>query len=105
MPTCGEGKYLVTLERKQIGEDLVFFLFGGEKPHIGGVVICEPGKKPHVVSFNGHYDHLVLEPVATAACAKYKTRVVVLGGIHIDHATQQEIDQVVSNCNQLINTI
>ena len=98
MLTYGRGKYKVWLKKQKIGQDLVFFLGGGEKPHIGGVVVCEPDEKPKVVKLEEHYDYIVLKPIAEAACKKYKKTVVAIGGIHIDNASKKEIDILVKNC-------
>ena len=101
MRTCGEGKYRVWLDQYKIGRDLVFVLGGGEQSHIGGVVICKPGEEPQIISFEGHYDTVVLAPIAEAACTKYNTTVVAIGGIHIDNATKKDIETVIKNCHDL----
>jgi hypothetical protein len=105
MITSGEGKYKVWLEEKKIGNDILFILGGGEQPHIGSVVICEPDKNPQVIQLEGHYDDVVLKPIAEAACKKYKTKVVAVGGVHVDNATKQEIGKLVENCKELIKCI
>jgi hypothetical protein len=105
MLTYGKGKYKVWLEQKKIGKDLIYFLGGGEKPHIGGIIFCEPGKKTRITKFQGHYDHIVLRPIAEAACKKYKTKVVAIGGIHIDNASKYEIDILVENCRALLKKL
>jgi glutamine amidotransferase-like uncharacterized protein len=105
MITSGKGKYKVWLKRDTIGEDLVFFLGGGEHSHIGGVVICEPGKPVHAIRLTGHYDDIVLQPIAEIACKKYKTKVVAIGGVHIDYATKQEIDLLIENSKKLVERI
>jgi hypothetical protein len=105
MLTSGRGKYKVWLKQKKIGEDLVYFLGGGEKPHIGCVVVCEPLKKTKITKFKGHFDHVVLIPIAEAACEKYKTKVVIIGGIHIDNANKNEIDILVENCHSLLKKL
>jgi len=105
MLTSGEGKYKVWLEEKKIGDDIIYFLGGGEKSHIGGVVICEPGKKAQEIRLEGHFDDVVLKPIAEAACKKYKTKVVAVGGVHVDNATEEEIDLLVKNCNALAKRI
>jgi len=105
MDTIGEGRYKVTLETKIIGGDHVFFLYGGEKPHIGGVVICEPGNDPKVFSLGSHCDHLVLSPLAKRGCEKYQTTIVALGGIHIDDATKDEIEIIKQHCSILLDKI
>ena len=105
MITSGEGKYKVFLEKKQLDEDIVYILGGGEKSHIGGVIICEPGKNSQVIRLENHYDYQVLTPIAEAACKKYNKTVVAVGGIHIDNATKEEINIIVNNCKELIKCI
>ena len=105
MLTSGEGKYKVWLEEKKIGDDIIYFLGDGEKSHIGGVVICEPDKKAQAIRLEGHFDDIVLKPIAEAACKKYKTKVVAIGGVHVDNATKKEIDILVENCLMLVNQL
>jgi len=101
MITSGEGKYKVFIEKIELGDDLIFVLGGGEQSHVGGVVICEPGKSSQIIKLEKHYDHIVLKIIAEAACMKYNKKVTVLGGIHIDNATENEIDIIVKNCEKL----
>jgi hypothetical protein len=105
MITAGEGRYKVWFEQKKIGDNRIIILGGGEKTHIGGVVICEPDKPPRVIRLEGHYDDIVLQPLAEAACKKYHTTVVALGGVHVDNASQEEIDMLVENCRRLVACI
>jgi hypothetical protein len=105
MITSGEGKYTVFLEKKRIDGDLIYILGGGERSHIGGVVICEPGKESQVIRLEGHYDDIVLKPIAEAACKKYNKRVAAIGGVHVDNASQEEIDLLVKNCKELVKCI
>ena len=105
MITSGKGKYKVFLKKIKLDDDLVYILGGGEKSHVGGIVVCEPGKKTQMLKLEGHYDYVVLEPIAEKACKKYKTRVTVIGGIHIDNATKEEIKKIVDNCKELSKCI
>jgi len=105
MITSGEGKYKVFLEEKKIDDDLLYIVGGGERSHIGGVVICEPYKESKIIRLEGHYDDIVLKPIAEAACKKYNKRVAVIGGIHVDNATKKEINLLVKNCKELIKCI
>jgi hypothetical protein len=105
MITSGEGKYKVFLDKKELNSELIFILGGGERSHIGGVVICEPGKKSQIIRLEGHYDDIVLKPIAEAACKKYNTKVVAVGGVHVDNASVQEIDLLVKNCKELVKFI
>ena len=105
MITSGEGKYKVFLEKHKLSDDLVYILGGGEKTHIGGIVVCEPGKKTRTVKFENHYDTIVLQPIAKAASKKYNKKVVAIGGVHVDNATKEEINKIVENCKELIKCI
>jgi len=105
MITSGEGRYKVWLKQEEIGEDRLYILGGGEKPHIGGVVVAEPGKKPQTVRLETHYDHVVLKPIAEEACTKYNVTAVAVGGIHIDDASKDEIEIIVRNCKELMKCI
>ena len=105
MITAGKGKYKVFLKKHKHNDDLIYILGGGEKPHIGAVVLCEPGKKPQVIKIKGHYDYVILLPIGEAACKKYKTRVVAVGGVHVDNATKEEIDILVRNCKNLAKNL
>ena len=105
MITSGEGKFRVWLRRLRIGEDRIYILGGGDKSHIGGLVICEPGKKPQSISLESHYDYIVLEPIANAACKKYNTTSVAIGGIHIDNASKKDIDILIKNCEEIVECI
>jgi gallate decarboxylase subunit D len=105
MITYGEGKYKVFLNKKELGDDLIFILGGGEKPHVGGAVICVPEEKPYVLTYKDHHDHIVLTLIAEAACKKYNKTVIVIGGIHIDNATKDEIELIIDNCKGLVKCI
>ena len=105
MHTSGEGRYKVWLDIKKLHNDILLILGGGEQPHIGAIIVIEPGKKPQIIRIATHYDHQVLTPLAKAAQKKYKTTIVAVGGIHIDNASKEEIQIIVENCRRLIPCI
>lgn len=105
MITSGKGKHQVQLKKLVIGDHLLLILQGGEQPHIGAIVTCEPGKEPILLKLGTHKDYIVLGPLAETACRKYDTTVVALGGIHIDDATNEDIDMVIQNCKRLESCI
>ena len=105
MITSGDGKHRVQLEKQMIGDQILLVLQGGEKPHIGSVVTCEPGKDAIQVVLGSHKDYIVLKPIAETACKKFNTTVVAVGGIHIDNATKEDIEIVIKNCKRLESCI
>ncbi len=102
---AGRGRYEVWMRKHKVGDDLIYVLGGGERPHVGGVVVRRPGEEAEVVKLEGHRDHEVLEPIARAACERYGRTVVAVGGIHIDDASKDEIDIIVANCKELMKCI
>ena len=78
-----------------IGNDLVYMLGGGQRSHIGSVVMKIPQKEVIIMKLEGHYDQDVLIPIAEAAPQKYHKKVVALGGIHIDNASKEDRKSVV----------
>jgi gallate decarboxylase subunit D len=105
MIISGEGKHRVTLEKQKIGEDVLLVLQGGEQPHVGAAVVCEPGKKSKSVRLGSHKDYIVLEPLAQMASKKYNKTVVAVGGIHIENATKYDIDKIIQNCKEIESCI
>lgn len=105
--TCeaGEGRCRVWLEKKELDDGLVLVLGGGESTHIGGIIYQEPGMEPAMIELEGHRDPDVMLPIAEAASRKYRKPVVVTGGIHIDDATKDEIQQIIKNCEELTRCI
>lgn len=105
MITAGEGKYKVWLKKEELGRDLIYMLGGGEKSHVGSVVVKYPDREAEVLKLANHYDHIVLEPIAEAASKKYGRKVVALGGVHVENASKEEIDILVQNCRELLKCI
>lgn len=106
MVSHGEGKFRITAGIHRIGRDTVLLVMGGEKPHAGCVVTCEPDKASGSVassvhSFAGHREEQVARPIAEAVCRKLKAKVVCICGIHVDNASKGEIALLVKNTNEL----
>ena len=110
MLSAGKGKYRVWLRELRVGKDIVLLLGGGEKPHIGTIVVAEPGKKAFVFNRKtqkgrAHKEYVVARPIAEKAAAKYKRPVVCIAGIHVENATKEEIGLLVKNCAEIKENI
>ncbi len=105
MITYGDGRYRVWLKTQKVGKDRLYILGGGERPHIGGMVVKEPEKEVKSMILEDHKDHLVMVPIAEKASDKYGITAVVLGGIHIEDATKEDIEIIVKNCKELMKCI
>jgi len=105
MITSGKGKHKIWLKNYKIGKDKVYFLGGGEKSHIGGIIISEPNKKLKVIKLENHYDYIVLKMIAEKIYKRYNTKFIVTGGIHIDNASKEDIDKIIDNCRRITECI
>jgi len=100
--TKGAGKHQVTLQQIQLGEDILLILTGGEQPHIGATITKTPKEDIHIQQIGTHHDHIVLKPLTLKAAEKHPDNTIVAtGGIHIDNATQKDIETIIENCKEL----
>lgn len=93
----GEGKYRVFAEAIAAGDDLLVYLGGGEKPHIGGASYSEPSGQPVSFSIPRHKDYIVSHEVSEKICKMTGKRCLVVVGIHVDRASKEEIAILVRN--------
>ncbi|KYJ86751.1 hypothetical protein [Sulfurovum riftiae] len=102
MITVGIGRYAVHLEAYNIGNDRLVIITGGEEAHIGSASLAEAGQEVRTISKKGHKDHVVSEKVASFIYDKIEKDTLVVCGIHIDHATPEEIGLLVENAQQCV---
>jgi len=100
---------------KQIGEDLLVAIWGGEKPHIGAVAVAQPRpslKDESVVSatasvfcYLGHKDDIIAKEAAEKLSATLNTNVTVTAGVHWDDIDEAGIKAIIANSQRLVNMI
>ena len=98
---------MVSLTATLTGDGIIIQLFGGEKPHVGAVVIGLPRPSladPAQISCNsvvvpllGHKDDEVAKPVAERIARLTGEPTVVIAGLHIEHAMASEINLLKKN--------
>lgn len=100
----------LTCEKTWIGADLCLCVYGGEKPHVGTVILAEPHSSMHadrpsctcsVMNIAGHRDDVLLRIIAEKACRKYRCRVVCTGGVHIDDIREDEISALLKEAEEM----
>jgi len=101
----GHGKYRIWALQEKLGKDIVLRVGGGERPHVGSIILCRPGKESKVLSLVGHMDHVIGRPIAEKLCRKKKATVVCVCGVHVDKASKDEIDRLVENGRGLLKMI
>ncbi|MEW6173601.1 MAG: hypothetical protein AB1510_11145 [Bacillota bacterium] len=112
MARAGQGRYEIEVQATPTGDGIIVQVLGGEKPHVGAVVlslprpsVSEPGKiraNSTVVPLYGHRDDEVARPVAEQLAAVFNQPVVVVAGVHIDAARPEEIELLVKNVGHAV---
>jgi hypothetical protein len=107
---AGNGKHTVCLLATVTADGLIIQLLGGEKPHVGAVVLSvirpdslnqEKAKcNSTVVPRLGHREDEIARPIAEEIAGALRQTVALVAGIHIDNATQADIKILVDNCYQ-----
>jgi len=109
----GEGRCHISLILIDTGNGLNGLLTGGEKPHVGGVVLALPrpslsGKgwsaDVYITPVSGHKDVDVAKTVAEQLARELRCPVVVTAGIHSDQLCPEELSEIISHCDTLTRT-
>ena len=98
----------IKFEIKTVGEDIFILIQGGDKPHIGSVVLAIPRPSMRdenkisctssVLNVIGHKDEKICRYVAESFCKRYNSVVVCTGGFHVDNLTAEQIQEVIEAC-------
>lgn len=108
--SSGSGRTRLDLQLIPCGMDWAAILTGGRSPHIGAVVLAVPRRSLRgtetscdcwVIPVAGHKDHIVAQVLAKQLCLASGRVVSVSAGIHVDHASETELDEFQSNCRKL----
>ena len=96
------GQIQVALSASVQGRDGVFWLYGGEKRHIGAVALRECGGAGLLYSFPGHREDGIVGELARRLERDGRLEhIVVCGGIHYDNINPEWIPKIVALCSQL----
>ena len=106
-----EPDYVVEAEAVRIGPDILVYVWGGARPHIGAVAaaqprpsLADPGKTSataSVLAYVGHKEDGVAKEMAEAISARFKTNTVVTAGIHWDDLPADGIQIIVDRCREM----
>ena len=108
------GQHTIYLETKEIGNDLLVAIYGGDAHHIGGVAIAYPSESHYrdattvsvsTLTLPGHKDYVVANTAAEKICKALEVPTVVTVGIHYDNASSKDIEEIISVVNTLVDEI
>lgn len=112
----GQGSYRIWGSLSLCSEGAALVIFGGERPHIGSVVLTEIrpslAKGSHdlsttssVINRRGHKDEVVAREAATRVALKLQRPVSATVGIHIPNATAEDLEILIEHARQLVNLL
>lgn len=105
---AGEHPYLVKMDLTWLGPDVHILVGGGTHPHIGAVAAAYwDGEATHVWcrQFPHHKEGELAQLIAERICMHLQCNVSVAIGIHVDHATKEEIHILVKNCEEALERL
>jgi len=113
--SVGKGKFKVEATCIVTKDGILTIIFGGEKPHIGAVALAmpRPSLRDHrktsattsVLTVIGHKDDEIAKPAAEFVAKKFKVPTVVVAGVHVDKATEQDVKTLFTNAMKTVSQI
>lgn len=98
-PLIEGERNVISCELNRVGADDLIVVSGGTLPHIGAVVIASYEKgEVKIISygFPHHKEEELFIELAKVWCNTFQKKTVILGGIHIDNATKEQINDLVN---------
>jgi len=109
----GEGRCQITLTLTDTGNGIHGLLTGGEKPHVGGVVLALPrpslsgegwSTDIYITPVPGHKDVDVARTVAEMLARELRMPVTITAGIHSDNLCPEELSKIICHCAALTSS-
>ncbi len=109
----GKDRLSVAAQASLIGSDLLVCVHGGERPHLGAVAMafpCQSGETgvqayASVISAPGHRDDVLAHRLALGMCKVIRRTVCMTVGIHVDHASEDDIRELSANAEEVIRQL
>lgn len=103
--------YRIDVSVIEVGNELIAIVEGGDKPHIGSIAIAvpclslkdnsSPSSTVSVYNLAGHKDDRIASPLADLIARALNRVTVVLAGIHIEHAEEQDIVGILAQMSEI----
>lgn len=106
----GDGAYRICAAFLRCGGDVSVTVRGGTGHHVGAVSLAlyEPDRGSATVSTitaPGHRDDAVSARFAKELSRSLRCTVSVTAGVHIDHASQSELETLRQNCEECLRLL
>ena len=110
-----EPDYVIEAEAVRIGSDILVYVWGGDRPHIGAAAAAQPrpsladpdkvSATASVLSYLGHKEDAVAKDMAEAISARFGANAVVTAGIHWDKLSAGGIETVAERCRWVTKSL
>lgn len=107
--------YVVDAEAVRVGGDVLVWIWGGDRPHLGAVAAAQPrpsladpartSATASVLTFLGHKEDVVVKAVAEDLAAALGANVVVAAGIHWDGLGAEGVAVVLERTREITNLL
>ncbi len=101
------GRISISLKAVDVGDDLLVVITGG-KAHIGAAAVgitCGELASSSVITVPSHREDRVVKGAAEKLAKALDRSVVVVGGIHYDNITKEEIEVSLRLCDELVKAL
>ncbi|MGE5509495.1 MAG: hypothetical protein ACM3RP_13580 [Chitinophagales bacterium] len=100
----GEGRTALAVAVEDTGQGFVVTVCGGDRPHVGTVVLAQP--RPSLadparlsatstcVPLLGHQEEALVRPVAEFLARAFGVPAAVVGGVHLEGARPEDLSAV-----------
>ena len=104
----------ITCQVIPMGRDYTIALYGGDRPHVGSLVLSVPRPSltgegisvtSSVLNGIGHKDEVVARIFAEALAKKYEATVACSCGIHVDQISPEGIARVEEVCREILQEL
>lgn len=107
--------YDITCSAVKMGNDWSVSIYGGDIPHIGAVALGIPrlsledknkiSSSVSLLTITGHKEDIIVQKIAKYLSSKLNSTVVVCCGIHIKDITFDEIKEINSIIDKIIDDL
>ncbi len=104
----------ICAEVSKTGEEYLVNVYGGEKPHIGSVVLAEPrdsltgegrSATSSVLNRIGHKDEYIARMFAEKIATEKNAATVCVAGVHMDQITKEQMQAVEDLVKELLGKV
>ena len=104
----------IRLQAIPMGRDWCLILTGGDAPHLGATAVAQACPNPakggvsasvSVITLPGHKEDLLARELADRVATAANANVSVCCGIHLEDITQEEIEDVLTQCREMVEEV